>query len=149
LVACADGDSIFTISGLASGSQGTTATFQYAGNGSWVNLGQTFIATGAVGAPQIAAGAVGNAQLASNAVQAANIASGAVGSTQLSANAVQSSNLANGAVTSAHLSAGAMSAAQGVSGTSQQAAANTSYAVTGNSTATFFLPPSANAGDTV
>jgi hypothetical protein len=83
LVAVVNGGQIYT-SG-ASGSKGTTATFQYAGGGNWVNEEQTAIATGVVGNAQLSAGAVQSANIADGAVGAGQLAAGAVGSPQLAA----------------------------------------------------------------
>jgi photosystem II stability/assembly factor-like uncharacterized protein len=87
--------------------------------------------------------AVGYAMVAGSvpdgSITTAKIASGAVGSIQI----------ASGAIGSSQLASGAFPVPQNVAGTSQAVTPNTSYAVTGNSTATFSLPSSANVGDAV
>ena len=100
-------------------------------------------------AGSVADGSITTAKIASGAVGSSQIAPGAVGNSQLAAGAVQANNIAPGAIGSSQLVSGTFPAPQSVAGTSQAAAANTSYVVTGNSTATFSLPVSANVGDTV
>ena len=73
LVALEGGGKIYTSTAFSSGIQGTTAAFQYLGNGVWQPLNEALLGSGSVG----------SAQLTSNAVQSANIAVGAVGSAQI------------------------------------------------------------------
>lgn len=87
---------------VASGSQGTTTTLQYLGNGQWAPVGQN----------QIAAGSVGASQIVSGAVQSGHIASGAVGSTQIASGSVQSGNIASGAIQSGNIAGGAVGGPQ-------------------------------------
>ena len=83
------------------------------------------------------------------AMMAGNVPDGAITTPNIAAGAVGAAQIANGAVGSEQVAAGAVSAALSVSGNSQDAAANTSYVVTGTTAATFTLPSTAKVGDTV
>lgn len=64
------------------------------------------IATGAVGATEIADGSVGTSELANDSVTAAKIATGAVGADEIATGAVGTDELADSAVTSAKIADG-------------------------------------------
>lgn len=76
LVALNNGGRIYTSVASATGAQGTTAAFQYIGNGVWQPLNEAMVG----------AGSVGSAQLLTGAVTASAIATGAVQLTHLSQN---------------------------------------------------------------
>ena len=83
------------------------------------------------------------------AMMAGSVADGSITASKIANGAVGSTQIASGAIGSSQLAPGAFPVPQSVTGASQAAATNTSYVVTGNATATFTLPSSANIGDVV
>jgi len=73
-------------------------------------IGAMQLAASSVTSTQIATGAVGTAQLAPNSVTSAKIAAGTIGTTQLATNAVTSTQIAAGAISSSQLASGAVAA---------------------------------------
>ena len=98
-------------------------------------------------------GSVSAGQL-TGAISPGNIAAGTISSAMLAAGAVTSTSLASNLTVSGTLSAASFQGngalpCQTVSGTAQQAAANTAYLLTNTALTTVTLPISANIGDLV
>ena len=110
------------------GGANSTASFQYLGNGVWQPLNEALVGAGTVGSGQLVAGAIGTAQLASNITVTGTFIGNGAGLT----------NVPNRALTW-----------QVMSGTNQQALANTGYICTNTAQVTITLPVSPNAGEVV
>ena len=124
LVAAVDSGQIYTnnLSSSLSGAQGSVAVLRYVGNGLWAATEES----------QIAAGAVGTAQLAVNSVQTGNIANGAVTNSQLGTSAVTTVNIADSTVTNAKLATDAVNTTNIVNGAVTNAKLATNAVTTTN-----------------
>lgn len=108
-LAAVDGGSLYGGDFSLSGAAGTQVTLRYGSDGTWQALTQ----------PNVAAGAIGTAQLQANSV------------------------------TSAQLASGTLPRVQAVSSTAVATASNTSYLATASEDTTFALPAAAQVGDTI
>ena len=143
LVAAVDSGQIYTnLSSSFSGAQGSVAALRYLGNGLWAAIEESQVAAGAVGPAQLAVnsvqtgnianGAVTNSQLGTSAVTTVNIAAAAVTNATLATDAVNTTNIVTGAVTNAKLATNAVNTTNIVTGAVTNAKLATSAVITTN-----------------
>ncbi len=139
LVAVGGNSQIYTSTQLFPiGGSGTTASFQFLGNGVWQPLRETQLAAGSVDSSKILDGSVTVAKLANNSVGTAQLQDGAVTTPKLAFGAVTSGQLAAGSVNASHLADGTI--------TTNKLAPSTLAALGGLPSGTMLFSDSTNGG---